>query len=177
MKRKTKILIVCAIVILAIPAAGIIWFMLNLGPHGPGNIQLYHTHLTKKKVYERIKEFYSENQGSQVPEEFSAWKIPWKIEANDNLNRANPMNADTVNFFFYLPNRKGIIWSDFSGEEGGWNTDNDCILALIGLSGPERYLYNDDLSSDQIKGLRGYFENEILAKIKGVTFEPTGQHN
>jgi len=107
----------------------------------------------------------------QLPNRFNKFKLPYNF-GNDSLDRNNPMNADTVNFFFYNDEKELIVWSGFSGIHYNWNEDG-CVLAVIGIIDVKnggKWKFAKDLSKEEKDSIIFFFENEILKQIDSVAF-------
>ncbi len=169
---KPKSININRILLLPVGIFTFIVFCATAGTHG--NINLYSLDTSKKNVKEAIDNFYDKNPKYRLPNELIELKIHYEFES-EKLTKNSSMNADSINFEFYVQKKDNmVIWIGFVGNEKNWTKPN-CELGLLGyiilgenskLDDGEKWKYNDDLSSDEIKEIKSFYELEILNKIR-----------
>ncbi len=138
-----------------------------------GKIKRYTFHSSKRKVYDAIVEFKRTNANFNVPNAYSGylWKPVKMPDGSEPIDARH--NADSVSFYFYIPDENLIIHSSFYRLESNWDKD-ECSLDLIKFVYPPGvYQINLDVTSQEEREVEKLFEDQILDALLlyGVEYE------
>ncbi len=149
---------------------------IDISPGITGNVMLYRSNVSKNKVNQLIKLFFIKYPLYKVPSKYLEYTLPYSF-GSDSLNKANPLNSDSTNFFFYLRDEDIVLRTGLSGGQENWDQDN-AILALIGIVGANKtWSYGKEMTEIDREKIRDLFEKEILSKLDLGNFTPIGQVN
>jgi hypothetical protein len=158
------------IILLAILGVGglIIWVGVNISPGTYGNIARYHSPQSKRLIKDEIDKFFQLHPETRLPQTLKEYTIPYSF-GNDSVSRANPMNADSVNFFFFFSDSNWVIWSGFSALADNWDRDGS-ELVLVAIAKPEGpWKSQRELNEIQKASIRETFERRILHNLDSIS--------
>ena len=118
---------------------GLVWLLVyvgtNMSPGTYGNVARYQSNRSKETMRRTIEDFFKRHPENKLADSLSSYTLPFSF-GNDSVNRNNPMNADSVNFFVYLREKNWIIWFSFAGLEDEWQSGK-CVVVLRGFAEPQ----------------------------------------
>jgi hypothetical protein len=141
-----------------------------ISPGIHGKIVNYRVNASKKIVYESFKGFFNQNLSFRIPKELTEFSHPVHLMGNDSLDRVNPMNADSVNFLFYIKESNIMLWARFPDAAKDWTEDN-CDLILVGFVDQGRIMqYGERINDEKKLEAREIFEKQVLQKMNHLKF-------
>ena len=155
----------------ALTVIGMIIFsaiLISTGSHSC--IFSYHLDVSKKVVNESFKDFINHNESYRMPKELEEFSIRFHFYSNDSFNKANPMNADSINFFFFIKEKNIMLWATFPMAAVDWTHDG-CDLILVGFVDQGRIMqYGEKMSNERQAELKEIFESQILQRLTNLKF-------
>jgi hypothetical protein len=170
MSIKTKYAVVFAIIAMVSLIGLVIFAAILISPGSHGSVVRYQVNASKKIVYESIKGFVDQNSSFRMPKELEEFSFPKHFTGNDSLDRVNPMNADSVNFFFFIKEKNIMLWATFPMAAVDWTHDG-CDLILVGFVDQGRIMqYGEKMSNERQAELKEIFESQILQRLNNLKF-------
>ena len=153
---------------------GLVWLLVyvgtNMSPGTYGNVARYQSNRSKEAMRRTIEDFFKRHPENKLADSLSSYTLPFSF-GNDSVNRNNPMNADSVNFFVYLQEKNWIMWSSFAGLEDEWQSGK-CVVVLRGFAEPpgREWHVSSKLSTQEKIDLLTTFQIRFLDKLDSTTF-------
>ena len=144
-------------------------FLATAGTHG--RIKGYKLEHSKKEVNDAVEVLYEKNPNLKVPDEYE-FLVKTHIYGNKNDTMVTKLDADSVNYDFYIKEKNLIIWSSFVGSQDNWK-NSPCEIVLEGYLpiNTQQWRFRNDLTSEEKKKIQQVFESKILTELKNILEE------
>jgi hypothetical protein len=151
---------------IAIIGVSLFSFLATAGTHG--RIKGFKLEHSKKEVNDAVKVFYEKNPNLKVPDEYE-FLVKTHFYGNENDTAISSLNADSINYDFYIKEQNLIIWSSFVGSQRNWK-NSPCEIVLEGYLpiNTQQWRFRDDLTSEEKKEIQQVFESKILSGLKNI---------
>lgn len=133
-----------------------------------GRMATYKMDSSKEQVYHAVERLYDLYPSYAVPEEYRTFATP-HFHGRENDRNIERLNADTVNFDFYIKEEDVMVWCSFADKEEDWE-ESPCEFVLVGYIYPRlgKWQFNRNADKLEKKEVVSLFEREIFQKIDSI---------